>query len=181
MPRITPPTPAFNLPINPNANNGENANNKDSKKSNGTLQNISDALTAAGIAADGCSVIVKNEAGVEIVYVTLKGTLAAVQSAKVLSVLKGIGNATIVLGILVDGVHVAVEPSFADKFKLNTSVAVVAYIVGGVVCAPAGLVIGGGYLVLDQTGFLSPHLKQTNYQRPICPQDNIQIQTPYKY
>ena len=50
-----------------------------------------------------------------------------------------------------------------------------------VVSAPAGLVIGGGYLVLDQTGFLSPHLKQTNYQRPICPQDNTQIQTPYKY
>jgi hypothetical protein len=126
-------------------------------------------------------IVTKNNAGKEIVYVTLKGANAVVQTEKVLSVLKGIGNATIVLGVLVDGVHVAVDPSFADKFKLNTAVAVVAYIVGGVVSAPAGLVIGGGYFVLDQTGFLSPHLIQTNYQRPICPQDNTQIQTPYKY
>ena len=69
----TPRTPTFNLPTNPNANNVV-INNKDSKKGDGTLQNISDALTAAGMASGSFEVAVRNEAGKEIIYVTMKGT-----------------------------------------------------------------------------------------------------------
>jgi len=39
----------------------------------------------------------------------LKGTLAAVQSAKVLSVLKGIGISTIVLGVALDVTRSALD------------------------------------------------------------------------
>jgi len=143
---ITTPTTSSNLYTNPNANN-QVLNNKDSKKDFGTLQNISDALTAAGIASGSFEVAVKNEAGKEIVYVTMKGTQAAVQSAKVLTILKGIGSATIVLGILVDGYMSVTGAQSWTKTGVNTGVAIVAGVIGG----GPGLLIGATYVVVDKT------------------------------
>jgi RHS repeat-associated protein len=149
IPRITPPTPTFNLPTNSNANNVVNTNKSDSKKDNGILQNISDALTAVGIAVGSFEVAVKNEAGKEIVYVTMKGTEAAVQSAKVLSVLRGIGTATIVLGIAVDVTRSIIgDPNQSwTKTGVNTCVAIVAGVIGG----GPGLLIGATYYIVDNT------------------------------
>ncbi len=111
---------------------------------------------------------------------TLKGTTAAANITKVLAALKGISNATIVVGIALDFGRAVFEPEYRGKAAINTAVTVVAYIVGGTISAPLGLVIGGGYLLLDQTGALKPNLIQTNFQQPICPQDNTKTTIPYK-
>ncbi len=74
----------------------------------------------------------------------------------------------------------AVEPDYAGKAITNAGVTIVAAIIGATVSAPAGLVIGGGYLVLDQLGaFDSPNNIQY-YNRPVCPQDNTRVNIPYK-
>ncbi|MBP1616081.1 MAG: hypothetical protein H6Q13_3529, partial [Bacteroidetes bacterium] len=147
-------------------------NNKDSKKGSNTLENVSIAISAAGISADNVEIIVRHTAGKEIVYVTLKGTAAAVSTQRVLSALKGIGNATIILGIVVD-----VGKSFSGgqswlKTGVNTGVTAIAVLVGGV----PGVAIGTGYVILDQLGaFDRPTISSSNYQRPLCPQDAIRV------
>ena len=149
IPRITPLTPSFKLPTNTNANNVGNTNNKDSKKSNGILQDISDVLTAAGVASGSFEVAVRNEAGNEIVYVTMKGTEAAVLSTKVLTVLKGIGNATIVLGVVLDfsRSYMGDPKQPWSKTIVNTGVAVVVGVIGG----GLGLTVGATYYIVDNT------------------------------
>ena len=179
IPILTPPTTTFNLTTNPNENNVV-INNKDSKKDNGTIETISTALSSVGIAADGAEIYTVNNAGKEIVYVTLKGTTAAVNATKVISVLKGISTATIVIGVVVDAVHVAVDPSYAGKAIVNTGVTVVATIIGATLSAPAGIVIGGGYLLLDQLGAFYRPTNIPYYNSPVCPQDNTKINVPYK-
>ena len=180
IPRITPPKPTFNLPTNPNVNNVGNTNNIDSKKGNETIETISTALSSVGIAADGTVIYTVNYAGKEIVYVTLKGATAAVNTTKVISVLKGISSATIVVGIAVDFIHVAVDPSYLGKAIVNTGVTVVATIIGATLSVPAGLVIGGGYILLDQFGAFDRPTNLPYYNSPVCPQDNTRINISYK-
>ena len=172
--RLTPPTPSFNLPINPIINNVL-IKNKDLEKENSTLQNISDALAAIGLSSSNVNIVTKNYAGEEIVYVTIEGTNAIVQTEKVLTVLKGVTNATIVLWVTIDFIHAAIVPSFMDKAKFNTTITIVAVIIGGAVSAPAGIVISGGYLFLDKLGAFTPYNINSNYQKPITPQDATRV------
>lgn len=144
IPNITPPAPSISITTNIN---NAGTNNKDHKKQINIIQNISDALTGAGIANDGFSIAVEQEAGNEIVYVTIKGSQAAVQSAKVLRVLKGISGATIVVGIALDIVHAIYDPKYTGKAFVNTGVAIVAGVIGGF----PGLVIGTTYYIVDNT------------------------------
>jgi RHS repeat-associated protein len=111
------------------------------------LKEISLAINAVGLSNDGIKIFTTNNAGKEIIYVTMKGTEAAVQSAKVLSVLKGIGTSTIVLGVLVDGYMSATGAQSWTKTGLNTGVAIVAGVIGG----GPGLLIGATYYIVDNT------------------------------
>ena len=138
------------------------------------------ALAAIGITADNATIFVKNNGGKQIVYVTLKGTTAAANATKVISALKGISNATIIVGIAADFVHVAIDPDYAGKAMVNTGVTVVATIIGATVCFSAGVIIGGGYLLLDQLGAFDRPTNIPYYDRPVCPQDNTRVNVPYK-
>jgi len=111
------------------------------------LKGIGDAIASAGIAGSSCEVAVKNQAGNEIIYVTLKGTNAAVNSAKILNVLKGLGRTTIVVGIVVDFARSYHGDQSWIKTGVNTYVAVVAGVIGGF----PGVLIAGVYYVVDNT------------------------------
>ena len=174
IPRITPPTPTFNLPTNPNANNVV-INNKDSKKGNGTLQNISDALAAIGISESAVEIAVTESGGKQIVYVTLKGTTAIANAAKVSSVLKNIGGYTFYLGAIVDVARAATGEQSWLKAGASTGVAYTAMKVGGW----PGFLIGGGYILLDKLGaFDGPPENIPYYQQPTCPIDATKIVIP---
>ena len=145
------------------------------EKKNSTLDDISLALSAIGIASDQIQIFTKNNAGKKIIYVTLKGTTAAANTTKVLSALKGISNATIVVGVALDLGRAAIEPEYRGKAIANTGVAVVSAIIGGV----PGLVIGGSYLILDQMGVFDTPDNLPLYQNPITPQDNTKVILPF--
>lgn len=138
-------------------------------------------MSSIGITAEGVEIYTVDNAGKEIVYVTLKGTSAAVNTAKVISVLKGISFTTIIVGVALDFVNVAIDPDYAGKAIVNTGVTVVAAIIGGIMLsASAGIVIGGGYLLLDQLGAFNRPTNIPYYNRPACPQDNTRVNVPYK-
>lgn len=150
IPRITTPTPSVNLFSNNSVNNAPTStNNKDSKQDNSIQKDISDAVAAVGIASESVEIYTVNNGGKEIVYVTLKGTSAIVQTQKVLSVLKGIGTTTIVLGVAVDVTRsILGDPKQPwSKTGVNTGVTVVAAIISG----GPGLALGAGYYLIDNT------------------------------
>jgi len=174
IPRITPPTPSFNLPKNPNANSIV-INNKDPKKDNSTLQNISDALAAIGISGNAVEIVVAKSGGEQIVYVTLKGATAIANAAKVSSVLKDIGGYTFYLGAILDVAKAANGEQSWLKAGFSIGVARTAMKVGGW----PGFVIGGGYILLDKLGaFDGAPANLPDYQRPITPIDATKTVIP---
>jgi RHS repeat-associated protein len=124
-----------------------NLPNVDPPNGQKNLKDIGDAIAAVGIAGSSCEVAVKNQAGNEIIYVTLKGTNAVVNSTKILNVLKGLGRTTIVVGIVVDFARSFHGDQSWTKTGVNTYVAVVAGVIGGV----PGVLIAGVYYVVDNT------------------------------
>ena len=147
---------------------------------NMAIKDVSIAMSAIGISSDMAHVYTQVNAGKQIVYVTLEGTTAVANVSKVLNALKGISTATIIVGVVVDAVHVAVYPSYLGKAIVNTGVTVVATIIGSTLSVPAGLVIGGGYLILDQFGAFDRPTNLPYYNNPVCPQDNTRVNVPYK-
>ena len=153
--------------------------NKDTKKKNSTLDDIAIALGAVGISADAAEIYTRTHAGKTITYVTLKGATAAANTTKVISVLKGVSNATIVVGVFVDtAMSISGKQSWGETFT-NTGVAVVAAIIGATVSSTAGLVIGGGHLVLDQMGAFNRPANIPYRSTEITPQDNTKVVIPY--
>ncbi len=151
--------PILNLPnINP-------------PKTDASIETISKAVGAAGLAADNIKLFTVNNAGKEIVYVTVKGANAALDAQKILGIVKGISKATVVVGILIDGVQVVNDPKYLGKATVNSTVAVVAGIIGGV----PGLVLGGTYLVIDQMGAFNKEYHPGIGIKEVCPTDAIKV------
>ncbi len=167
IPRITPPTPVFNLPTN---TNNVVTSNKDEKKENSTLESLSAAINATGITADNVKIFTKRYAGKEIIYVTLSGTMAAANTQKALKAIKGVESTTIVLGIAVDAVKAIDNPNYLPNFVANSTVALVVAAVGSV----PGFIIASGYYLT--TGERPENLP--NHNQAICPIDNTNLVIP---
>jgi RHS repeat-associated protein len=136
------------------------------------LDKINLAINAVGLSNDGIKIFTTNNAGKEIVYVTVQGANAALDIEKLKMALKGIGGGTIVLGIALDLMHTAINPSYAGKAVANTAVALVACcVIGG----PVGWTIEGTYLVLDQMGAFNREYHSGIGEREICPADATRV------
>jgi len=139
------------------------------------LKEISLAINAVGLSNDGIKIFTTNNAGKEIVYVTVKGANAVLEAQKVLSALKGISSATIVIGVFVDVASSINGSQSWTKTGIDAGVATIAYIVGAVVSAPLGIVIGGGYLVLDEMGAFNIEYHSGIGEREVCPADATRV------
>jgi RHS repeat-associated protein len=140
---------------------------KDNKASNNTLETISTAISAIGISSDNVKIAVREFGGEQIVYVTLKGTDAAVSVVKVASALKAIGVSAFFLGVIADvGLSATGQQSWA-KTLVDTGISAAAITIGGV----PGVIIGAGYMFLDKLGAFDRPDIQCNYNPGVCPQD----------
>jgi hypothetical protein len=87
-------------PISPNL---PTVDSKAKAKTN-ILDKISLAINAVGLSNDGIKIFTTNNAGKEIVYVTVQGANAALDIEKLKVAFKEIGGETIVLGIALDSI-----------------------------------------------------------------------------
>ena len=158
--------------------NQSTPNNKPKDENAQILEYISAAIGVAGVAADNVSLYTTTYGGKVIVYVTIHGTDAAVQTTKVLTALKGITNATVVAGLAADVVSSTIGVQSWSKTIVNTDVTAVAIIVGGTISATAGAAIGGGYFILDQLGAFDRPEYIPSYNKSVTPQDNTAVVKP---
>lgn len=135
-------------------------------------------INSAGIFASYASYYVTTYAPQKIAYYTIQGTEALINSKAVVGAFEAAGKYTIVLGALVDvGLSFNNQQSWG-KTGLNTGVAIGATLIGGI----PGVVVGGGYFVLDKTGMFNGPTGPMNYTPPsIAMPDATNVARPIIY
>jgi len=139
------------------------------------LNNLSIAFTALGTAISGVDLSIP--ANIQIALYDINGVKTILNSTtQVMPFLSAASKYTLLGAVLVDFTRVAAGDHLSlGKAILNNGVGGIALIIGG----PAGLVIGVGYLVLDQAGAFEINLNAPSYKVPLNVPDATNRANPY--
>jgi RHS repeat-associated protein len=172
IPRMTPPTPSFNLSVNPN---NQTTNDKQTKPKNkemsDVLKQISAQLYVLGISEASVEVIETSVKGVPTISILFKGEAAFANLAKLTPALKALGPIGFALNLVVDAGKVTNNDESKLKAGVNIAVGVIS------LWFPE---VGIVYMILDHYGaFDGAPINLPNYQpNSICPQDAIRTVIP---
>jgi RHS repeat-associated core domain len=143
-----------------------------------SLETVMKTIGATGVVADNVNVFVAHYGGKEIVYVTTKGTNAAIEAVKITNALSKIAHKTIIVGVVLDATSSAMGYQSWTKTGINAGIAVVSAVIGAKISAGLGVAIGTLYFITDP---LHHEYHSSSGIREVTPNDATKIYVPKFY